>query len=195
MDLSYHSRNANSASTSRKRILHRGCTPKGHKLWTAEEEAILVECNGEYAAIRKRLRHRTKTAIAARCQMLGLRKKVHIWTGAELAKLRRLYRRAPIREIEEAFPHSNWVNIRQIAKYHGFVGQNRKPYKLTGHPALDEVRRKCFAIRWTMTDLDRAAKTGTYFYRAGWIGKKINHRAIGRAIEALDGQIQACWNE
>ena len=41
--------------------------------------------------------------------------------------------------------------------------------------------------------MDKAARTGTYFSRAGWIGKRLNHRALGRAIEALDGAVMPEW--
>ncbi len=37
---------------------------------------------------------------------------------------------------------------------------------------------------------NEGSRPGRYFQRAGWIGKKINHRALGRAIEVLDGVIE-----
>jgi len=45
-----------------------------------------------------------------------------------------------------------------------------------------------------MVDLDEAARTKTYFRKASWTGKKrVNYRALGRAIKALDGVVQAQW--
>jgi hypothetical protein len=46
-----------------------------------------------------------------------------------------------------------------------------------------------------LTDLDALAKSKKYFQKAGWSSGNINHRAIGRAIEALDGMISPKWNE
>ena len=195
MSLDYLTRAVKMGQRSRRRMRKHGHNMKGDRLWTRDEEAVLIAHKGDYDVMRKLLPHRTQAAIASRCQILGLRRKIHVWTAAELAKLRRLYPSATVKEIEEAFPHSSWANISQVARYHGFRRCLRTDYKSTGYPAIDEVRRRCLEIRWTMKDLDKAAKTGRYFQRAGWIGKKINHRALGRAIEALDGVIECRWKE
>lgn len=195
MSLDYLTHCAKRGQRSRRHMRRQGSNMKGDRLWSLEEEAVLVAHQGDYALMRKLLPHRTEAAIASRCQLLGLRRKIHVWTIAELGKLRRLYPWASVKEIEEAFPHSNWANICQAARYHGFRRYLRAGYKSTGYAALDEVRQRCFEIRWTMKDLDTAAKTGRYFQRAGWIGKKINHRALGRAIEVLDGVIECRWKD
>lgn len=195
MSLDYLTRAVKMGQRSRRRMRKHGHNMKGDRLWTRDEEAVLIAHQGEYDVMRKLLPHRTEAAIANRCQLLGLRKKIHVWTAAELARLRRLYPCATVKEIEDSFPHSSWANISQVARYHGFRRCLRSCYKSTGYPALDEVRQRCLDIRWTMKDLDKAAKTGRYFQRAGWIGKKINHRALGRAIEALDGMIECRWKE
>lgn len=168
-------------------------TSRGDRLWTDDEKATLVSLRGDYRAMEKALPHRTPIAIRGACQKLGLRKRIKFWKASEVATLRRLYPRATVTEIEAAFPDASWTNIQQVARYHGFRRRSRE-YKLTGIPALDEVRARCFEINWTMRDLDQAARTKTYFQRQGWQGKKINHRALGRAIEALDGVVQARWN-
>lgn len=193
MSLAYFARNARSAERARRRMQREGVTMSGAKLWTDEEREIVEKLAPDYDAIVKRLPHRTRTAIKSQAGKMGLSRAIHIWTAAEISKLRKLYPRASAEEICTAFPHSTWINIRQAARYHGFRRLN-KAYKPTGIGALDEVRRKCFEINWTMGDLDKAAKTKKYFRKCGWIGKKINHRALGRAIEALDGVVQAQWN-
>ena len=195
MSLDYLTRAVKMGQRSRRRMRKHGQNMKGDRLWSREEEAVLIAHQGEYELMSKLLPHRSRAAIASRCQLLGLRRKIHVWTAAELAKLRRLYPVASVQEIEEAFPHSSWTNICQVARYHGFCRAVRSTYKSTGHPALDDVRQRCLEIRWTMKDLDKAARTGCYFQRAGWIGKKINYRALGRAIEALDGVIECRWKE
>jgi hypothetical protein len=168
-------------------------TPRGDRLWTDEEKAELIRLRGDYRAMEKALPHRTRVAIYGACQKLGLRKRIKFWKASEISLLRRLFPKASAAEIVEAFPGASWVNIQQVARYHGFR-RNSRPYKLTGISALDDVRRRCFEINWTMRDLDEAARTKKYFQKSRWIRKKINHRALGRAIEALDGVVQARWN-
>ena len=193
MSLAYFSRHAASAERTRERIRRTGRVA-GQKLWTETEREKVKQLAPDYKALRSVLRGKTPTAIRFQCSKMGLTKTIHIWTGAELSKLRKLYPSASPQEICGAFPHSTWTNIKQAARYHGFR-RKRAGYTMTGIPALDEVRKKCFEIGWTMADLDKAARTGTYFRRAGWSGKKISHRALGRAIEALDGNVMAAWKE
>jgi hypothetical protein len=195
MSLADYARNVASGERSRRRMKREGVNMRGHKLWDDAERQVIRDCRGDYKAMGKRLKHRTRAAIRTQCVKMGLSKSIHVWSAADVAKLRRMYPKASIEEICAAFPHSTWVNIRQVAAYHGARRESRLSYKLTGIQALDDVRRRCREIRWTMADLDKAARTGRYFRRAGWIGKRINHRALGRAIEALDGVIQAQWNE
>ena len=194
MSLAYFARNAASGERARRRIQRTGCNMRGHALWTDKERAVLIKFQGNYDAIRKRLPHRTRIAIYRQCARMGLKRSIHTWSAAEISKLRRLYSTASVADLCAAFPHANWSRIQQVARYRGF---RRRPrgYKLTGISALDAIRQRCFEIGWTMPDLDKAARTGTYFKRCGWIGKKVNHRALGRAIEALDGIVHAHWRE
>jgi hypothetical protein len=193
MSLNQYAQNVRLAEMTRARIRRQGHVA-GNRLWSEPEKDILRALAPDYVAIHKKLRHRTSVAIQAQCAKLGLRKTIHLWTGAELSLLRKMYKTATAAEICTAFPHSTWTNIQQAARYHGFRRKSRR-YKITGIPALDDVRSRCFEIQWTMVDLDKAARTRSYFRKSRWIGKRINHRALGRAIEALDGVVQAQWNE
>lgn len=165
---------------------------KGGSPWTDEECAVLVSLKGNYAEMQKCLPHRTLAAIRGQCAKMGLRKSIHVWTAAEISKLRRLFGSAPRAEICAAFPHCTWASIDQVARYRGLRRRARR-YADTGIPPLDAVRARCFEIRWSMVDLDKAARTGTYFQHARWFGRKINHRALGRAIVALGGRAQVRW--
>ena len=159
-----------------------------------KNEKILVQLKGDYKLIARRLPHRSLPAIRSQCQKLGLRKTRHLWTGAEISRLRKLYPDQSREDICAAFPHSHWGAICQAARYHG-IRRRKREFKLLGIAALDDVRRRCYEINWSMSDLDKAAKTKTYFAKAGWhCQKSINHKALGRAIEALDGTVQAEWN-
>lgn len=193
MSLAYYAQNARSAERTRMRIQRSGMVA-GQKIWSEDECNVLRELAPDYKAVFRRLRTRTVGAIKAQSSKLGLTKPVRFWTAAEISKLRKIYPTATREELCAAFPHSSWRNIKAKAQYYHFR-KKRKPFKIIGIPGLDEVRKRCFEIGWSMPDLDKAARTGTYFQRAGWIGKKINHRALGRAIEALDGEIKAAWRE
>jgi hypothetical protein len=194
MDLRQLAINAASAARARNRQRQAGFTIGGHRLWTEHERRVIAKHKPNYDRLCQLLPHRTRGAIIKEALSLGPKRFVRRWTAAEVSKLRKLYPSAPAEEICAAFPWACWINIRQLARYHGFR-RKQKAYKITGIPALDDVRRRCFEIGWSMRDLDSAARTGRYFYCGGWSGKRINYRALGRAIEALDGQFRVQWND
>ncbi|MEY9100464.1 hypothetical protein ABIA24_003373 [Sinorhizobium fredii] len=188
----FHGRRASLSERIHRKMQRDGVTIRGHKLWTDEEIKILRENPNDRQAAQQKLPHRTAKAIEFKRGELGLAKPIHFWTAAEISKLRRMYPRSPQEEICAAFPHSTWINIRQAARYHGFR-RERRAYKPTGHAVIDQIREKCHEIKWSMADLDREARTKTYFKRQGWYGKRINYKAVGRALEALEGQMTIKW--
>lgn len=195
MSLSHYSRNARLAQINRERMKRTGVTPAGHKLWTKSEDTICRELYPDYQALRERLRGRTFSAIQARCRRLGIAKKTHVWTAREISTLRRIFPAATHDELLKAFP---WATLRQIigiAGYYGFRRQ-RKPYALTGHNVLDEIRSRCFMLRYSMRDLDEMCRSKRYFSNAQWHGAGwINHKAVAKAIKALDGKVRAEWSD
>jgi hypothetical protein len=195
MDLAYLSRNVASSRRARKRMQREGCNMRGQKLWDDEEKAIVRKHYPDYDLIHRTLPHRTRTAIITAAAKLGIRKSIKIWTAAEISHLRKLYPAATRDEICDAFPGATWVNIQQVARYRGF-SRARQPYKPTGHPGIDQVRERCFQIRWTMADLDAAAGTKKYFQQCKWIGhKNPSYRKLGKAISALAGDVVASWSD
>lgn len=196
MSLAFHARAAASAERSRRAMQLRGVTPNGKKLWTDAEIGILVKHQGSYEKMYEKLPNRSRGAIRAKYRSLGLPTRSaprHRWTAFEISKLRKLYPSAEAEQICSIFPHSTWLAIRNVARYNN-LRRRKQPYKITGLPGLDEVRRRCFDIGWSMADLDKAARTRKYFSKAGWaVRGKVNHRALGRAIEALDGVVLAQW--
>ncbi len=193
MSLAHHVQNARSAERMRERIRSSGMSG-GRSVWTEAERDVLRALAPDYKAVRRQLRSRSMRAIHAQSLRLGLAKSIHIWSAAEISKLRKMYPSASLKEIAETFSHSTLKNIRKVAYYHGFR-RKRVEYKPTGIPLLDAVRKRCFEIGWTLKDLDKAAKTKGYFHKAHWRGRHINYRALGRAIEALDGVVHAEWRE
>lgn len=192
MSLAHHAKSAAIGRRTRNIQRRLGVTLSGKPMWTEKEDSLLRELVPNYGKICKLLPHRTRKGISARCAKLGLRKHNHFWSASEISKLRKLYPGETSENLSEIFPHSTWKKIRAVALYHGFR-RKRTAYKSTGHPVLDQVRAKCFEIRWSMVDLDKASRTKKYFRSSSWIGNKVDYGAIGRAIHALAGQIDIKW--
>lgn len=192
MELSRLARHARTAQLARLRLAKTGMTMAGKKVWTAEEKALVRQFAPAYDELVKRLPHRTRKAIRLQASVLRVARPCHIWSAAEISKLRKVYPRGERSEICSLFAHSTWVNIQNVARYHGFY-RARRPYKLTGHEPLDQVRAKCFELNLNLVELDAECRTKRYF-QSGWCRRKLNYRALGRAIEALDGKIQVQWS-
>lgn len=67
----------------------------------------------------------------------------------------------------------------------------RKPPRPTGLPVVDAVRRRAFELNLTMRDLDEITRSGSYFRSP----RTVVWRHVGRAIEALDGELRVDWRE
>ncbi|PSJ53652.1 hypothetical protein [Pseudaminobacter soli (ex Li et al. 2025)] len=195
MYLSEYTRNAHSADRARRRMQYRGETPKGDRLWTGAEDELCRQYGSNYEALRQKLPHRSYEAIRCRCRYLGLRPKLKMVTANELSRMRRLVPTASPQQLREAFPNRSLRQLRSVSRYHG-ITRKRPPFKRTGISAIDAIRDRCFELGYSMGDLDELAKTKGYFRKANWILRgKPNYRAIGRAVEALDGELTIRWRE
>ncbi|NTI03474.1 hypothetical protein G6K88_15735 [Agrobacterium rhizogenes] len=195
MSLAYHARNTASAERARRRIQREGYNMKGDKLWTDEERQIILAIGPDFDAIRKKLPHRTRIAIASQCRKMGLKQQQqHIWSAAEISKLRRLYPSASREEICQEFVHSTWVNIMQTARYHG-LRRKRRPFKPTGNPSVDEMLVKLFEAKFSLPDLDKECRTKRYFQKGKWRYKRPNYNHLAKALDVLDGEFRVEWRE
>ncbi|MBX4931265.1 hypothetical protein [Rhizobium bangladeshense] len=193
--LTYFARGAASAERARRRVQREGLTMSGDKLWTEDDLKIIGERWPNLDDIEKALPHRTRNAICAQCRKMDLRKKEqHIWSAAEISKLRKLYPAATIAEICATFPHSTWVNIRQVARYHGFR-RNRKPFKPTGNQPIDGMLAKLFEANLSFSELDKELGTKRYFQKGKWRTARPNYNRFVKAIELLDGELSVRWRE
>ncbi|MBB4297211.1 hypothetical protein GGI55_001738 [Rhizobium leguminosarum] len=193
MSLAYYARNAASAERARRRMRKEGFTMRGQKLWTEDEFQIIREIGPNFDSIRERLPHRTRVSIESQCRKMGfIQKPQHAWSAAEISKLRKLYPAAIIEEICQTFPHSTWVNIRQVAQYHGFR-RARRPFKPTGNAPVDEMLAKLFEANLSFHDLDKECRTKRYFQKAKWRYAKPNYNRLVKAIELLDGELAVRW--
>lgn len=166
---------------------------RGDPLWTEKEIALCHKFHPDYKALMKALKRRSYRAVRYQCQKLGLVKKRHQWTAAQIGRLRKLYPKAPWDVLLTEFPFATKSGISGAANWHG-IHRERRAYVKTGIVPLDQVRSKCFEIKWTMLDLDQASGTKTYFQKRCWSGtKKHCDKALGRAIRALGGEISIEW--
>ncbi|MCA1476770.1 hypothetical protein [Bradyrhizobium sp. NBAIM08] len=122
---------------------------------------------------------------------LGLSRKCHFRTAAEVSRLRRMYPHKLFDELKLAFPGSNKMRLRKKANSLG-ITKARKPFATTGE-VIDCIRARAFQLRLTMVDVDSMARTGIYFSRSQWRGHALNRRKILRAIEALDRDVTVKW--
>jgi len=191
MSLAYYARSAILSERNRQRIQRRGAAISGALLWTDAEIQVLYQSPSNLQ-VHERLPHRTVKAIEHQRRKLGLSRQLHWWTAAEISKLRRMYPRCSKEEICATFPHVTWCSIEHAARRHNF--RREKPrYKPTGHPAVDQILEKCYSIGWSLVDLDREAKTRGYFAHGCRQGNGPNYKAIGRALNVLQGRISIEW--
>lgn len=182
----------------RAKLVHRaeqrGVTMAGHRLWTDDEIAILRALAPEYGEIQKLLTRRTHQAIRLKCNLLGLPTKAHIWTGAEISRLRQLYRSAPREQVLAAFPFSNWQAIESTAWRHN-IQREKPPYRKVSHPLMNAILDRCAAIGWTLLDLDDECQTGHYFRGHAWRKNRPNAKAVLKAVEVLGGSVSVVWDD
>ena len=193
MSLHYAVRGAATAQRMRRQMKRTGLTPRGHKLWTPEEDKIVCTLYPDYKALKKALKRRSYRSLTGRARSLGIAKKRHVWTGAELAKLRKVFPSAPREEIIALLPGIRWPQVYARARYAG-LRRARQKLKKTGCPLLDRIRERAFDLNLSMVDLDAMARTKKYFQKAPWWSTgAVSRKALVRAVEALDGKLQVEW--
>lgn len=192
MTLAYHAQNARNGRMAHDRMQREGVNMKGDRLWTMEEDAIVLATGANYAQLQKALPHRSYGALRARAQALGVAPKRHTWTGQEVTRLRRIYPTATEEELQLAFPGISITAIKSSAKHRGFR-RARKPFKPTGDPVMDNLLQRCFEANLSMCGLDLECRTKSYFQKASWRNYGLNYNHIARALKVLDGSFQVEW--
>lgn len=192
MDLSSNSRALRFGMLAKERMRITGYTPLGRKLWSVDDDEIVRALYPSYADMKARLPERTLRALHARCEALGIAKKIHWWLGSEIAKLRRLYPTASRDKLRDEFPGLTWPAIQGAACRYG-VKRARRKYKRTGRSLMDALLARIEEIGWTLRDLDEESKTGKYFRNGYWRRSKPNYGRLARAVRALDGRLVVEW--
>jgi hypothetical protein len=186
LDFAYLDRGLQGAEALRRHRVRTGKTGRGHDLWTNGDTETLLRLYPDYEAAQKALPGRTLAALKKHAYDKGIARGRHIWTAAEIARMRKLAAAgAQRKEIIAAFaPLSKNQIVGALAHYQ--IRRSRPPFKPTGHALLDAIRSRCLELRWSMMDLDAIAHTGNYFTRQQWYGKAaVNLEHAAKAIRAL----------
>lgn len=170
------------------------CYFSGHRLWTAKENKILRSTYPDYSAALEQLPGRSLYAIRTHVRELGIQRRNHIWTGAEIVRLRKLFPTATWPELQAAFPGLTRNAIKVSARHRG-LARARRRFKPTGDWLLDEVRTRCFALGYTMLDLDILARTKSYFRNRSWTHRRADRARLCKAVEALGGTLSVAWQD
>lgn len=154
--------------------------------WLPEEDDILRTHYPRFPVLLRLLPGRTKDAMAFRAGTLGLRRRVHIWTGAELKELRSL-RQAGFTwpQLRDQFPGKSLVQPQARLR-------SRARLKLFGLPLLDQVRQRAFDRGIRLSTLDRQAGTARYFSHGSPIERL---EMIDKAARVLGGRLTIEWGE
>lgn len=180
-------RSAASAAEARKRGFV-GCS----RVWDDAEIALLHQHRDQPQVLPGLLPGRSARAIEGMRVKLKLTRAYRPWTSADLAKLRRVYRAMPTADLISEFPGRTLKAIQHHAYGMG-LKREKPPYKRTGMALLDQVRDRCHAEGYSMTDLDEIASTGNFFRRRTWAKRKtVSGRVVSAAI-ALGGQVEVAW--
>jgi hypothetical protein len=182
----------NASDRARARMRFVGATPKGHPLWTREENEIFRGLFPDYKALKKHLRRRSMEALRSHAYALKITKRQPRWTAAEVSRLRTLWRNAPKERIIAEFPRHTWYGIQGKART---FGVRRLPWqpKLTGQRMLDEIRRRAADLRISLGDLDRICTGRRYFANSSRRSQKPRRNVLLRAISALGGRVEIVW--
>lgn len=161
--------------------------------WTEAEDNVVRFLFPDYKAMEQVLRHRTYHALKSRAAGLGIVPRKHVWTNAEVSRLRKVYPTASHGELREAFPGMALASIKAKARH---VGLHRKPlgFKRTGCLLLDQLRDRCFELNLSMIDLDGMAGTKTFFQKQQW-RTGINYARLAAGVHAIGGTLKADWGE
>lgn len=195
MDLRRLARNAANAERRRARINDRmrriGKTGRGYAMWDKDETALIRRHYQDIKFLQQKLPRRSRTAIRQKARLMGLTRRFEPWTGAGIAKLRRLWPRASRDDVRKAFPNYSWSRI--YSKACKLRIKRNRQHRPADHPFIEEIRKRGRSLNLSLPDIDRMAGAPSYFKNSC---RKRNPRIhwLIKAIEALDGHIEIVWH-
>lgn len=185
-------RGVNTSRRVKEQILRSGFTLFGTRVWTEQEDVVCRIFFPDYFAMSQVLDGRTKAAIQARCRKLGLVRQRKHWGPLDKMRLRKMYPEAPREDICAAFPGVDWLNIQAMARYYGYR-RKKKPYKITGVVAQDDLRQFLYDQNINLREADEDAGTGRYMQTRSYRSKYPNFRHINKAVTHYGGYMLVRW--
>lgn len=177
----------NSAVANRAFMKRTGETHAGHRLWTADEDAIVRNNWPDACRCQKLLRNRTHHAIAHRARHLGLCKSRVVWQRGQEPQLHRRY---PTNEAVAVIAADLSKTPKQVwnkASSRRLRRPKQRPLP-ANDPLVDDIRQRAFALNISLKDLDEAVGRGSRFKDRRF---PRNWRCISRAIRVLGGTLEA----
>lgn len=139
--------------------------------------------------------NRTFYGLKAKARELGLAKPRHIWTGADVVRLRRMWVLGVTdAELAAAFPGIPIRAVRAAAQIHCPLRGKADPVD-SGIPVFNDIRAKAREMGYTMAMVDEVARSGNFFARAHWSFSVRGSNAIWRATQTLGGELYIEWND
>lgn len=146
----------------------------------------------DYHRMMRALPHRSLAALKNRVRHLGVVWRRHVWTNAEVKKLRYAWQ-GNIRgaELMLLFPGLRPSQIKGKAQH---LGLRKRETHLVAFedPALNAIRRRAATCGMSLVQLDRLARTGRFFQKSI---RRPNLKYIMRAAAALGGEVAVEWRE
>jgi hypothetical protein len=115
------------------------------------------------------------------------------WTAADVSRLGKLYRWAPTEALIAAFPCRSFEQIKRMASRYAL--RRPRALKPIGHPLFDYLRREAQAQGYSMTKLDRLARSRMCFFSKPSAQRRMNRGALGRAAAALKVSVRLVWSD
>ncbi|WP_442583145.1 hypothetical protein ACSBOB_14795 [Mesorhizobium sp. ASY16-5R] len=174
-------------SSRRARIIRRDNS------WTYSETEIIRSHWPDSDAIRSALKHRSSLAITNMAKRLGLvpQRDQHIWTAAEISRLRRLAASGASRQ---EMARELGVTLKQVTSQLNRTRihvAKRRPV-MVGDELVDAVRQRAFDVDMSLATLDRSLGRRKTFQTIGR-GKPVNPVHIHEAVKALGGRLLVQW--
>ncbi len=181
-------------------VRRNGTTGAGQPLWSDEEVEALRVSWPDVDEAQRRLPKRNRPSIEAKALKLDLprRKRNHLWTSTEVARVIRMWPIATRQELLEAFPWAIWEDLQNQMQHQRRIGRTtahrpKAPFKPTGHLPTDAVLEEARRSNLSLREVDMIAETPRYF-SSGRHRRRVQWRHLGKTIEALGGEVQVDWD-
>ena len=161
--------------------------------WTLKEHEVVVCHWPDIAEIRRRLPHRSRSALLKFATKCNLRRPVHIWTQTEDALLRKRVREGVSRQ---ALANELRMSLMQVGNRMGYanIRYPKKAPAPSGNRLMDAIFQRAFEMNLKRKDIDEICKSGSAFQR--WSpARRLHIKHIKAAVNFLEGELIVEWSD